>query len=41
MEATICESTALASSLWLTAVPEDKAKLVLSSLLQAASPPVL
>lgn len=41
MEATICKSTALASSLWLASVPEDKAKSVLSSLLQVASPLVL
>lgn len=40
MEATICKSTALASSLWLTTVP-DKAKSVLSSLLQVVSPLVL
>lgn len=41
MEATICKSTALASSLWLIAVPGDKAKSVVSSLLQVASPLVL
>lgn len=41
MEATICKSTALASSLWLTAVSDDKEKSVLSSLLQVASPLVL
>lgn len=41
MEATICKSTALASSLWLNAAPEAKAKSVLSTLLQEASPLVL
>ena len=41
MEATICERTALASSLWLTTAPDDKAKSVSSSLLQVASPLVL
>lgn len=41
MEATICESTALASSLWLTTAPEDKDKSASSSLLQVASPLVL
>lgn len=41
MEATICKSTALASSLWHATVPEDKAKSVLSPLLQVASSLVL
>lgn len=41
MEATICESTVLASSLWLKGVPGDKGKPVSLSLLQGASPAVL
>lgn len=40
MEATICKSTALASSLWLTVDAEDRSKSV-SSLLQVGSPLVL
>lgn len=41
MDATICKSTALASSLWLANVPEVIVKSVSSSLLQIASPLVL
>lgn len=41
MEATICESTVLASSLWLTTAPGDKDVSVPSSLLHATSPLVL